>query len=597
MPSSKRSLEDAERTLKRGLPVEGLALTIVRRDGMPCVIEINASPTGSGGVMAGVQGICRDITDRMRAEAELKIKEMAIASSVSAILLLDLEGVVEYVNPAFLRLWGYDSGDEVLDRPVVTFWQPEQRVEQVFSALRRDGTWVGEIAGLRKDGSPFDAQMSANVVTDEYGNSLCFVGYVVDISDRKRVEEALRSRNKQLYALNQIIGASSQSSSIQEILESALAKTMDLLGFDVGIAYLTDEDRKKGYVACSRGVPAPFLAANRVIRIHHWPFNYVFVAGQPRYLMKEARLDPGSTERVLLRELGVSSLACIPLVAESVIVGGLYIGSRCGEALPREKRILLETIGREVGSGILKGVLHKRLEAANREANLYLDIMTHDIRNAGNVASLYCDILSDALEGEMGLYVKRLRGSISKSIGILANVSTIRRLHQEEVDVKPVHLDSVIREELSQFPDLRFVYEGSSVYVEADDLLPEVFTNLIGNSVKFGGQDVEVRILVEEEDENVLVTIEDTGPGIQDDLKQSIFHRFERGKNPASGEGLGLYISRMLIERYGGRILVRDRVEKQPEAGAAFYFSLRKAGMPDGEGPFVGQYDLISKDL
>ncbi|WP_164913629.1 PAS domain S-box protein [Methanoculleus taiwanensis] len=589
LPSSKRHLEDAENTLRRGLPVEGLTLTIVRRDGMPCVIEINASPLGSGGVTTGVQGVCRDITDRMRAEAELKIKEMAIVSSVSAILLIDLEGVVEYVNQAFLRLWGYDPEDEVLGRPVATFWQHEQRADQVFSALRRDGTWVGEIAGVRKDGAPFDAQMSANVVTDEYGNSLCFVAYVVDISDRKRVEEALRSRNKQLYALNQIISASSQSSSSQEILESALAKTMDLLGFDAGIAYLTDEDRKRGYAACSRGVPAPFLAENHVIRIHHWPFNYVFVAGQPRYLVKDARPTACSAELMLLQELEVSSLACIPLVAESAIVGGLYVGSRRGEVLPREKRLLLETIGREVGSGILKGMLHKRLEAANHEANLYLDIMTHDIKNAGNVASLYCDILSDGLEGEMGLYVKRLRGSIRKSIGILANVSTIRRLHQEEVDVKPVHLDSVIREEVSQFPDLRFVYEGSSIYVEADDLLPEVFTNLIGNSVKFGGPEVEVRILVDEEDENVIVTIEDTGPGIPDDLKRSIFHRFERGNNPASGEGLGLYISRMLIERYGGRILVRDRVEGQPEAGATFSFSLRKADLSDEENPIVGR--------
>jgi len=74
----------------------------------------------------------------------------------------------------------------------------------------------------------------------------------------------------------------------------------------------------------------------------------------------------------------------------------------------------------------------------------------------------------------------------------------------------------------------------------------------------------------------VLVSVEDTGPGIPDADKQAVFHRYEQ-KRRGVGEGLGLYLVRILVERYGGRIWVEDRVPGRPEEGAAFRFTLQKA--------------------
>ncbi|MGB4578164.1 MAG: ATP-binding protein, partial [Methanoculleus sp.] len=115
--------------------------------------------------------------------------------------------------------------------------------------------------------------------------------------------------------------------------------------------------------------------------------------------------------------------------------------------------------------------------------------------------------------------------------------------------------------------------------VIADDLLPEVFMNLIGNVVKHGGSGVEVMVVVEDRDaETVIVTVADTGPGIEDGAKETIFFRFERENGVRGSQGLGLSICRMLIARYGGEIWVEDRVPGHPEEGAAFRFTLRKAG-------------------
>ena len=222
-------------------------------------------------------------------------------------------------------------------------------------------------------------------------------------------------------------------------------------------------------------------------------------------------------------------------------------------------------------------MLHKKLEAAHREANLYLDIMTHDIKNAENVSSLYADLLIEMLGGDAALYAKKIRSSVHKSAEIIGNVTTIRRIHHDPPEVGPVELGPVIEKEVAAFPDVAIEAGMTSCRVWADDLLSEVFTNLIRNAVKFGGPAVGITIRVEDYDgESVQVSVEDTGPGVPDGMKESIFTRFERGWVEGCGDGLGLFIVRTLIERYGGTIRVEDRVEGRPDLGAAFRFTLRE---------------------
>ena len=141
-------------------------------------------------------------------------------------------------------------------------------------------------------------------------------------------------------------------------------------------------------------------------------------------------------------------------------------------------------------------------------------------------------------------------------------------------------LDPVIRSEVDHQPEITLHYEGTTASVCANSLVSEVFRNLIGNSAKFGGRGAEVWIRVADSGHEVTVSVEDNGPGIPDELKPVIFNRFQRGKTSRSGKGLGLYISRMIVEGYGGRIWVDDRVAKEPGKGAAIRFTLRKSCTP-----------------
>jgi two-component system sensor histidine kinase BarA len=218
------------------------------------------------------------------------------------------------------------------------------------------------------------------------------------------------------------------------------------------------------------------------------------------------------------------------------------------------------------------------LEESNRIVSLYLDIMGHDINNANNVANLYADLLEAELEGEPEAeLLGKARKGLTKSIEIVHNVNTLLRAQGGVSPLRPVDLDAVIRAESERSP-VPITYAGTTATVLADDLLDEVFANLIGNAAKHGGPGVAIVVRVEDRGEEVLVSVEDTGPGIPDAIKERLFERLVRGSHSAAGTGLGLYICRMLIARYGGKIWAADRVAGRPEEGTVIRFTLRKVG-------------------
>ncbi|MCC7565169.1 MAG: PAS domain S-box protein [Methanomicrobiaceae archaeon] len=299
------------------------------------------------------------------------------------------------------------------------------------------------------------------------------------------------------------------------------------------------------------------------------PDDHEVVRGRIRQMMNAGTTVPRIAERfvkldgqVIYVEVAATPIIYENLLSVMVLFRDITERRRAEEALMRHTEELIQ--------------LNRQLEEADREANLYLDILTHDIGNTENVSNLYADLLIETLDGEAAGYVKKLQCSIRKSIEILGTVSTIRRIHRAKTGLKPTDLGAAVRGAIENYPNNIVLHNGVHCLVRADDLLPVVFNNLIGNAVKFGGPDVTIAVRVREDDGFVRVSVEDTGPGVPNGEKQEIFHLHETKKRGV-GKGLGLYLVQILVERYGGTIWVEDRVPGHPEEGAAFRFTLKTA--------------------
>jgi PAS domain S-box-containing protein len=139
----------------------------------------------------GTMGILRDITERKQAEEALRVKDWVIESAINAIAISDLQGNLNYVNPAFLKLWGYSSSAEILRKSATEFWQMGEKAAEVIDALRTRGGWIGELVAHRKNGALFEVQVSASMTVDAAGKPVCMEASFADITERKRMEERL----------------------------------------------------------------------------------------------------------------------------------------------------------------------------------------------------------------------------------------------------------------------------------------------------------------------------------------------------------------------------------------------------------------------
>ncbi|MDD1655907.1 MAG: PAS domain S-box protein [Methanomicrobiales archaeon] len=450
--------------------------------------------------------------------------------------------------------------------------QEHREMESLYERIERRGdtTYAEVCVPLVYHGRGAYLFVKASPLYDASGKRGGAIESVRDITDQKRFEAEIRQHNRELSIMNEIIGATTSVQTLDDILRTAAMKTVDLFGFSMAAVFLVDQKSGRSMLEFQTGVPDRIRAGTGVMDAGWEPLQRVLSDGLPLFGV-DCETAPFATGA------GILSTTLIPLVAESRVLGAICLGSTRRRTFPADEQVMLESIGKAIGAAVNRALLQQELETAYQRANLYLDIMAHDINNVNSAALGYAEILAELGEGKNRDFARRMEILVRQSVEIIKNVSTIRRIQEGAADIRPVDLHRVIQAEIGHFPSATVHYPGTSVRVLADDLIPEIFTNLVGNSVKFGGPKVEVWISVREDGDRVEVEVSDSGPGIPDDLKPHIFHRFQRGPSKKSGKGLGLYITRMLVEHYGGEIRAADRVPGQPGQGAAIRFTLHRA--------------------
>lgn len=226
------------------------------------------------------------------------------------------------------------------------------------------------------------------------------------------------------------------------------------------------------------------------------------------------------------------------------------------------------------------------LKTAKARAELYLDLMGHDINNLNQIALGYLEfVCAQTPDAEICKMLSRPVEAIVNSSRLIDNVRKLQKITSGSEKI-PVCTRDVLRLACSQFTGLSGVSvtfdipDSCSTIVMADELLNDVFTNLLGNAIKHRGQqaDLQLNIRLIEADEAETgyykIMIEDNGPGIPPGRKDHLFDRFSRSSTKSKGSGLGLYLVKSLVNSYNGRVWVEDRVPGDHTRGARFVVML-----------------------
>ncbi|MDD1717918.1 MAG: PAS domain S-box protein, partial [Methanoregulaceae archaeon] len=369
--------------------------------------------------------------------------------------------------------------EELCGETMASFWPDADGLSAMLGKVRSGGSLTNlETRFDAREGGRVDVLASGAYIP--YGQ---MVLTAVDITPRKRAEEQIKRRNRELSIINRIISVTNGSSALPDLMKGTFATLHDLFDFGSGRVYLFGSSSHKLQLVHRHGDVGP---AQEEQDVAHYPYRTVIEGGTALFPTgkKEIESDPAH---------GYG--AVIPLVCDTQVVGVMELHEGT-HPLDGWEKTILESVGREIGCAIRKIRLNEGMAEANRRANLYLDILMHDINNANTASLGYADVLSESMEGRQKEVTGKLMESIQKSRDIIRNLETIRRLQEQPWELKAVRLDSVIREEIRHFPGVGIEYPGTDAMVYGDDLIGETFTNLLGNGVKYAGPEAHIRIEV-----------------------------------------------------------------------------------------------------
>ncbi len=508
-----------------------------------------------------VQAILRDISERKEAERKLerrKLKyETLFQDNPEAVVEVDSDFNIVEVNKRFSELFGY-SEEEVKGKYLNDIIVPEDRVEE---AKKLDETSVSEgyvdheTVRLAKDGRNIPVSITGRPVKYEGENH--HLAVYKDISDRKIIENRLRKREGQLKDLHAVAYKIDEANTEEEVCRIAVNAAENILDLSECSIDLVDDDGYLVVKAISSDVDPEGIEESSVEEGGIAGKSYL--EGKS-YIIDDV-LEEEDAEPV---KDDYRSAISVPIKGKGVFQAVSSEPDHFDKKDVEMSELLMSHVSQAL----------ERLESIERE-DFLRSLLRHDLKNKIQVINGYLDLVKGCeIDEEVDEYVRRSNTASREIIDMIDKVKMLRDIEKkeiQEIDIVPLVREVVDAEEkMAEDMEFEIRSDCEKCEVKGGPLLRELFTNVIGNSIKHSGGE-KVKVSIKEGDEDIICSVEDDGRGIPDDIKDEIFQKgYKKGED--AGSGLGLFLVKEIAKGYDGSIEVGD----SDLGGAKFMIRLEK---------------------
>lgn len=579
-----------------------MEMPALRKDGSQIVVEIAITVIKPNDAPMFTAYI-RDISDRKRIDEESRRLAAIVESSDDAIVSKDLNGIITSWNAGAERLFGYPA-EEAINKPITLIIPPEryheeqQILDKIHSGERVDHF---DTVRRRKDGTLINVSITVSPIKHVDGRVIGASKIARDISERVRND---RRRLAQYMVASLLAGswtldeASSAilqtTASIGEwmysglwILDESLGKMRCCAFWETGSSKLREfgEFSKSIQFARGEGLPGRVWASNKPA----WIADVTQDANFPR--------------AAAAKKAGLRGGFAFPLFAGRAVNGVIELFSADLVQPDHDLLQLVTALGSQLGLFLERRRIDRELqqakenaEAANAAKDRFLAVLSHELRTPLNPVLLWADgiLNQSSLDPEIRDGLRMVCRNIeleARLIDDLLDLTRISRgklqLHLQTADAHDLINDAVniIQADIrNKNIRLAVSLEATSRQIKVDPpRLQQVFWNILRNAAKFTpeGGTMSVRSFNSSRN-SITIEVTDSGVGIEPALLGKVFNAFEQLKDRHEGLGLGLAISKAIVETHGGTI--RGTSEGAGK-GATFTVTLPVAAKHSEAGP------------
>lgn len=526
-------------------------------------------------------------SSRQQTEAALKISKGRLKSFVEAnvvgILFGDVYDAINEANDEFLRIIGYSREDLQAGSIRWTEITPPEWLpldEKGIAEARATGACTPyEKEYIRKDGSRVQVLVGYSLLGEAREESVAFV---LDISDRKRIEQSLKQRETELSLVTNavpVLISFVDAERRYRFNNKGYEEWFDCSAADLYGKHLSEVLGETGYQMVLPYVERVF-AGEQVTFENQLPN----AAGDRRYV----------------------SATFVPRFVESGAVEGFVvlvtdITGRKQTEIEREQLLERELMAREAA------------ERANRIKDEFLAVISHELRTPMNPILGWSQLLRRGRlkEKKVAVALETIERNAKLQVQLIDDLLDISRILRGKMSLaqSPTDLSEVIA---AAMETVRLAAEAKGIVIEPSlspcwvmgdaGRLQQVVWNLLANAVKFTPEGGEVRVDLQAQERDAQITVSDTGQGISADFLPYVFEHFRQEDYSMTrqfgGLGLGLAIARQLVELHGGRITAESEGESK---GATFRVQIPLAVPPqarlDSNLNRSGENDLSDLDI